>query len=169
MGLSLRKLWDRVEGRKNLRKICDKAFKQCVDQTQQAGLHDLHLKDLHLATLLVYNAVNKHFPGPHKDPPSLREVRDLVEIYQNEQKENLDRDEFYEVILKWVSKDLRRYAADKFILALLAAPALAELTKFGSRKVPQVGCVVEKVPTSIIVSAYALALVLLQDPTIVVV
>ncbi|XP_068636308.1 uncharacterized protein [Aristolochia californica] len=154
-----------VAGRKNLRKICDKVFNQCVDQTQQAGLD---LKDLHLATLLVYNAVNKHFLGSHKEPPSQRVLRDLVEIYRNEQKENLDSDEFYEVMLRWISKDLRRYAVDKFILALLAAPAMAELTKLGVRKVPQVDRVMEKVPTSIFVSAYALALVLLQDLTVVV-
>ncbi|KAG9452849.1 hypothetical protein H6P81_005753 [Aristolochia fimbriata] len=165
MGQSLRKVWGRVQGKKNLHKICDKVFNQYVDQTRQAGLE---LKDLHVATLLVYNAVNKHFPGPHKEPPSPEEVRDLVEIHRSEQKERIDRDEFYEVMLKWVSKDLRKYAANKFILALLAAPAMAELTKIGGRKVPPVGRFVEKVPTSIFVSSFALALVLLQDQTVII-
>ncbi|XP_058103838.1 uncharacterized protein LOC131247901 isoform X2 [Magnolia sinica] len=160
MGQKLGSFWGRAEGKQHVRKICDKIFDQCIEGNE-SGL--LGFNDLHCATLLVYNEINKSFPGPHKEPPSAEIVRNMVELLGAQKLEGLDRERFYLLILDWIYKELRLFAVNKFFLALLAAPAMAEATKNSGKKVPWVEKVIEKIPTPIFISAYTVALVLLQD------
>ncbi|XP_077247506.1 uncharacterized protein LOC143887272 isoform X2 [Tasmannia lanceolata] len=133
MGQKLGRFWGRVQGKQHVQKICDKIFNQCVEQN---GRELLRLNDLHLAILLVYNAVNKHFNGPHKEPPSVEEVRAMIELLlTKENVEGIDREQFYQLILKSISKDLNQLLINKFVLALLVAPAFAEITKIRGLKV----------------------------------
>ena len=70
---------------------------------------------------------------------------------------------FSEIILEWLKQDLRIVLANKVLLALLGAPALSIMTKSAAKRVPRINHAVEKVPTPVLVPAYAAAIVLLQD------
>lgn len=76
---------------------------------------------------------------------------------------DLKSEEFYELIIEWMRKDLHLIFVNRALLAFLAAPALAVMTKNAGRRVPRVGSVVEKVPTPLLFSVYSVGLVLLQD------
>lgn len=159
MGQSLCILRDKAQGKLQVRRICDKVFDQCADNNL------LLLDKLHVATLMVYNSVNKQLLSPHKEPPSLEIVRDKIKAIQSQYKEykGLDKTQFFDLIMEWIYGDLRLVLANRVILALLAAPLLAIKTKSAAMKVQRIRNVAEKVPTPLIISAYSVALVLLQD------
>ncbi|KAI0488404.1 hypothetical protein KFK09_028235 [Dendrobium nobile] len=75
----------------------------------------------------------------------------------------LDKNQFFDLIMEWIHRDLRLVLANRVILALLAAPLLAIKTKSAAMKVKRIRNVAEKVPTPLIISAYSVGLVLLQD------
>ncbi|KAJ0970908.1 hypothetical protein J5N97_018867 [Dioscorea zingiberensis] len=214
-------LWDTVQGKKHVRRACDRVFHElAVDRR-------LKLSDLHLATMMVYSSVNKQYLSPYKEPPTKKMVEAKIKelIYKKkketdakkesntqhsngktkekqddttkekqegtakekqedntkntvetetkkkseiEQKnedgsQTIDNDEFYEIILEWLKKDLQIVLANKLLLALMGGPALAIITKSAGRRVPKINHVVEKVPTPVLIPAYATGIALLQD------
>jgi hypothetical protein len=80
-----------------------------------------------------------------------------------EYKETINREEFQRLIMEWLRKDLNAVLANRAVLAFLAAPALAMVTKRATKDVPHVGHAVEKVPTPLLFSFFSVGLVLLQD------
>ncbi|KAL0904355.1 hypothetical protein M5K25_026449 [Dendrobium thyrsiflorum] len=156
MGQTLCFLRDKAQGKLQVRRICDRVFDQCADNNL------LLLDKLHVATLMVYNSVNKQLLSPHKEPPSLAIVRAEVEAIRSKYK-GLDKTQFFDLIMEWIHRDLRLVLANRVILALLAAPLLAIKTKSAAMKVKRIRNVAEKVPTPLIISAYSVGLVLLQD------
>ncbi|XP_058085506.1 uncharacterized protein LOC131232981 [Magnolia sinica] len=160
MGQKLVGLWGRVQGKPHLRKICDKVFDECVARN---GRHGLVPADLHRAILLAYNVINKHFPGPHKEPPSAEVVAATVERFHEAKVEGIDREQFYQLILGWTWKYMQNVVINKILVALLAAPAMTEITKRASRLVPKIQNVVEMIPTPVLISAYTVGFVLVQD------
>ncbi|XP_020576362.1 uncharacterized protein LOC110021963 [Phalaenopsis equestris] len=156
MGQTLCVLRDKAQGKLQVRRICDKVFDQFADTNL------LSLDKLHVATLMVYNSVNKQLLSPHKEPPSLETVRAKVESIRSEYK-GLDKAQFYGLIMEWIHRDLRVVLANRVVLSLLAAPLMAIKTKSAAMKVRRIRNIAEKVPTPLIISAYSVALVLLQD------
>ncbi|KAJ8650574.1 hypothetical protein MRB53_003597 [Persea americana] len=158
MAQFLGRLWERVQGKPHLRKICDTVFDQ-----RQNDMGLLGLTDLHYSVLLAYNLFNKHFGGRHKEPPSADVVASIVKQLKAEKPGGIDREQFYGMILEWTSKDRRLFVQNKFLLAIMAAPAMAELTKRGGERVPSIGNVIQKIPTPVFVPLYIVGLILIQD------
>ncbi|OEL32840.1 hypothetical protein BAE44_0006140, partial [Dichanthelium oligosanthes] len=142
-------------GKTDVERICKKVFEDLANK--DTGLLDV--KSLHVATLMVYNSINKQLVGPHKDPPCLKIVAKKMEEY----KQGVSFTEFQELILKWVEKDLRLVLANKAAVAVLGAPLLAVTAKNAGRQVPRIGDAVEKVPTPLIAAVFSIGLMLLQD------
>ncbi|KAG0498717.1 hypothetical protein HPP92_003408 [Vanilla planifolia] len=141
-----------------VRRICEKVFEQCADNNKM-----LPSNKLHVAILMVYNSVNKQLLSPHKEPPSMEKVNAKVEAFRSKGNEALDKQQFSDLIIEWIQKDLHIVLANRMILALLAAPVMAIKTKSAAMNVPRIRPIAEKVPTPLIISAYSVGLVLLQD------
>ncbi|XP_064944801.1 uncharacterized protein LOC135596668 [Musa acuminata AAA Group] len=157
MAQILKGLWERVQGKWHLKIICSHVF------NQYAGNKPLMALDkLHIATLRVFDSLNKNLLGPHKQPPSASAIADKEKEYRKTKTE-INENEFYETILEWTSKDLRIYMVNKIILACLASPALTIVTKNAGKRVPRIGHVVEKIPAPVFFSAYSALLVFLPD------
>lgn len=87
-------------------------------------------------------------------------------MQQLQGQEGIGREKFYEMILEWTLKDRRQFVQNKFLLAIMAAPAMAELTKRGGERVPSIGNVIQKIPTPVFVPLYIVGLILVQDLSI---
>ncbi|ONK71605.1 uncharacterized protein A4U43_C04F10410 [Asparagus officinalis] len=159
MGQVAGHLWDRAQGKWQVQRICDKIFNQWPEKDKG----NLAVKDLHIVTLMVYNSMNKQFLSPYKEPPSMEAVQSKVKALSAKGTTAISRNEFYEIIMEWIHKDLRIVLANRVILALLAGPLLAVQTKKVGRQVPRIRDTVDKVPTPLIASVYAAGIVLLQD------
>lgn len=140
-----------------MERICKKVFDDLADEKTEL----LHIDSLHVATLMVYNSINKQLGSPHKDPPCLKIIGEKVEEYRA--KEGIAFTEFQEMILKWVEKDLRLVLVNKAGFAIMAAPLFAVTAKSAGRQVPRVGDAVDKVPTPLIAAAFSIGLLFLQD------
>ncbi|KAJ1272614.1 hypothetical protein BS78_06G216600 [Paspalum vaginatum] len=147
--------WDRARGKSDVERICKKVFEQLADK--DTGLLDIN--SLHVATLMVYNSINKQVIGPHKDPPCMKIIAEKMEEYRA--KKGIAFAEFEELILKWVEKDLRLVLANKAAAAMLVAPLLAVMAKNAGKKVPRISDVVEKVPTPLIAVVFSVGLMFL--------
>ncbi|XP_020529049.1 uncharacterized protein LOC18443965 isoform X2 [Amborella trichopoda] len=143
MGQKLGSLWGRVQA--------------------EPDAFSFNRNDLYISILVVYNNINKYFPGPHKEPPSRELLDAMVERFHLGRDRAINRDEFYELVRQCVAKDLFWFVASKFILALCAAPAAACGTKRVATRVPRVGKAVEKIPTSVLASFFTVGFILLQD------
>lgn len=88
----------------------------------------------------------------------LQEIRSEYKDFKG-----LNKKQFFDLIMEWIQRDLRLVLANRVILALLAAPLMAIQTKSAAMRVQRIRNVAEKVPTPLIISAYSVALVLLQD------
>jgi len=75
----------------------------------------------------------------------------------------ISREQFYQIIMEWIQKDLYIVLANRAVLALLLSPLLAIQTKNAGRQIPRIGSTVDKVPTPLIASVYSVGIVLLQD------
>ncbi|KAJ3707097.1 hypothetical protein LUZ61_010802 [Rhynchospora tenuis] len=157
MARFLGKLWDRAQGKWHVEMICNKVFDECSDKA-----HLLPLEKLDVATLRVYNSVNKQLFSPHKEPPSMSTIDEKVAEYQRVGMV-IDRTEFNRLMMDWLRKDLRVVMANRAVLAFVAAPALTMATKRATKNVPHVGTAVEKVPTPLLFSLFSVGLILLQD------
>ncbi|KAL5216641.1 hypothetical protein ABZP36_008042 [Zizania latifolia] len=147
------RMWDRAQGKLDVLRICDKVFDELADKNKSL----LDISSFSVATLMVYNSINKQLAGPHKDPPC------MSDFYRKEQVEGITQEEFRRLIMEWVSKDLRLVLANKAVVAILAAPLLAVTAKNAGRKVPRIGDAVEKVPTPLLFTVFSVALMFLQD------
>ncbi|EEC77927.1 hypothetical protein OsI_17262 [Oryza sativa Indica Group] len=153
------RMWDRAQGKLYVVRICDKVFTELSDKNTQL----LDISSLHVATLMVYNSINKQLAGPHKDPPCMNVVAKQMEQYKKETPEGITLEEFRRLIMEWVRKDLRLVLANKAAVAIMAAPLLAVTTKSAGRQVPRVGPAVEKVPTPLLFTVFSVGLMFLQD------
>ncbi|KAF5195296.1 Calcium-binding ef hand family protein [Thalictrum thalictroides] len=162
MGQVLTTIQDNFQGKewkqRQLRKITDRVFDRFKDE---AGKANLAFEDLYIAVLLVYNDLNKHLPGPHFDPPTKAQVKAAIEAYDVNLDGELDREEFAGFIKKLTS-DMLSTVSQGLIIALVAAPTVALLTKRATEGVPGVGKVVQKIPSSVYASLVTLAIVFLQ-------
>ncbi|KAF8670242.1 hypothetical protein HU200_050774 [Digitaria exilis] len=149
--------WNRARGKSDVERICKKVFDDLADKDTAL----LDINSLHVATLMVYNSINKQLVGPHKDPPCMKIIAEKMEEYRA--KKGIAFEEFQEMILKWVEKDLRLVLANKAAVSILGAPLLAVTAKNAGRQVPRVGDAVEKVPTPLIAAVFSVGLMLLQD------
>jgi hypothetical protein len=77
--------------------------------------------------------------------------------------EGITQEEFRELIMEWVRKDLRLVLANKATVAILAAPLLAVSAKNAGRQVPRMRDAVDKVPTPLLFAVFSAGLMLLQD------
>ncbi|KAG8066117.1 hypothetical protein GUJ93_ZPchr0004g38959 [Zizania palustris] len=157
MAKFLRRFWDRAQGKLDVLRICDKVFDELADKNRSL----LGISSLHVATLMVYNSINKQLAGPHKDPPSINDVAKKMEDLRKEKVEGITQEEFRRLVMEWVSKDLRLVLANKAAVAILASPLLAVMTKNAGRQVPRIGDAVEKVPTPLLFAVFSVALMLL--------
>ncbi|KAG2568495.1 uncharacterized protein LOC120680791 [Panicum virgatum] len=149
--------WNRARGKSDVERICKKVFDDLADKDTEL----LDINSLHVATLMVYNSINKQLVGPHKDPPCLKIVTEKMEEYRA--KKGIALTEFKDLILRWVEKDLRLVLANKAAVAVLGAPLLAVTAKNAGRRVPRVGDAVDKVPTPLVAAVFSVGLLLLQD------
>lgn len=156
------RMWDRAQGKLDVIRICDKVFEELATTNTENDAKLLDINSLHIATLMVYNAINKQLVGPHKDPPCMKVVAEKIERYRTE-KEVITQQELRELIMEWVSKDLPFVLVNKAAVAILAAPLLAVSAKNAGRKVPMMRDAVEKVPTPLLFAVFSAALMLLQD------
>lgn len=143
---------------RQVKKISDRVFNHFTADT---GKEYLGLEDLYIAVLLVFNDLNKHLPGPHNDPPSREEVQEMMQTFDLNLDGQLDREEFSQFIKKFTSNIMTRISQN-LLIAVVAAPLIALLTKRATEGVPRVGKVVQKIPNAVYASAFTAAVVLIQ-------
>ncbi|GMH17177.1 hypothetical protein Nepgr_019018 [Nepenthes gracilis] len=159
MGQILDKFQGRQWRQRQVRKISDKVFDHFKTQTGRANMT---FEELYIATLLVYNDINKHLPGPHFDPPSKERVRAMLEESDINLDGELDRDEFIKFMQKLTAEALT-VVSQGLIITLIVAPSVALVTKRVTEGVPGVGRVVQRLPNSVYASLVTLAAVLFQQ------
>ncbi|KAJ7569661.1 hypothetical protein O6H91_01G087700 [Diphasiastrum complanatum] len=133
---------------RQLQRIIDHAFEYF---TAHNGKDYLTFQELYTAILLVYNDVNKYFPGPHYDPPTREQVQEMLKTFDTNQNGLLDRSEFNLFVKKFTANVASRISKNILIFSILA-PGLAVFTKRATEKVPGVGPVVCKVPSAVYAS-----------------
>ncbi|VAH51424.1 unnamed protein product [Triticum turgidum subsp. durum] len=156
------RLWDRAQGKLDVVRICEKVFDELAVLNAEKNAKLLDVKNLHVATLMVYNSINKQLVGPHKDPPCMQVVKEKAEVSGFRDK-GITQQEFWELIMEWVRMDLRLVLANKAAVAVLAAPLLAVTAKNAGRQVPRMRDAVDKVPTPLLFVVFSAGLMLLQD------
>ncbi|XP_031110985.1 uncharacterized protein LOC116015113 [Ipomoea triloba] len=159
MGQVLEKFKGKEWKQKQIRKITDKVFDRFKNET---GRVNLTFEDLYIAVLLIFNDINKRLPGPHFDPPSKEQVREMMQRHDLNLDGELNREEFVAFISQ-LTKDTFITVSQGLIITLAVAPTLALLTKRTTEGVPVVGKVVEKLPSSIYASLVTLTIVLVQQ------
>lgn len=143
---------------RQLKKISDRVFNHFTADT---GKDYLSLEELYIAVLLVFNDINKHLPGPHTDPPSKQEVQEMMQTFDLNMDGQLDREEFSQFIKKLTTHIMTRISHN-LIIAVVAAPLVALMTKRATEGVPRVGKVVQKIPNTVYASVITAAVVLIQ-------
>ncbi|XP_021895393.1 uncharacterized protein LOC110812829 [Carica papaya] len=159
MGQVLNKFHGKQWREKQIRNITDKVFDRVKNQTGRAALT---FEDLYIAVLLVYNDINKRLPGPHFDPPSKEQVRNMIQECDVNLDGEIDREEFVRFIQQLTS-DTFIVVSQGLLISLVVAPTVAMATKKATEGVPGVGKVVQKLPTSIYASLVTLAVVWFQS------
>lgn len=142
-----------------MRKITDKVFDRLKNQS---GTANLKFEDLYIAVLLVYNDINKRLPGPHFDPPSKDQVREMIKECDFNLDGEIDREEFLR-LFQQLTSDTLIAVSQGLILTLVVAPTVAMATKRATEGVPGVGKVVQRLPHSVYASIVTLAVVLFQQ------
>ncbi|WVZ86984.1 hypothetical protein U9M48_033692 [Paspalum notatum var. saurae] len=194
MGQAWGSLQDKLQGRRwkerQVRKITDKVFDRLTEDAQKREKEALTFEEVYIAVLCVYNDINKYLPGPHYDPPSKEKLKAMMDVipflnyavsilpieyrvlvpaelfleYDVNLDGLLDREEFAEFIRKLTADSLCAISL-KFLITVVAAPAVAMATKRATEGVPGVGKVVRKVPNALYASAITLAVLLVQKST----
>uniref|UniRef100_A0A9I9CNL2 EF-hand domain-containing protein n=1 Tax=Cucumis melo TaxID=3656 RepID=A0A9I9CNL2_CUCME len=184
MGQALRRFRGQDWKNKQLEMISNKIFDRFHKEK-------LSFEDLYIATLLVFNDINKYLPGPHIDPPTKERVAELVEIAdmtipsplsrysfsnhhcccycsrsdtKSDKNENqaIDRDEFLKFI-KLLTFESIASVSQRLIITLVVAPTLAVVTKRSTEGIPGLGKMVQKVPSSAYALLVTLAALLFQN------
>ncbi|CAM0902965.1 unnamed protein product [Alopecurus aequalis] len=153
------RLWDRAQGKLDVLRICEKVFEELANKDSKL----LEIDSLHVAILMVYNSINKQLVGPHKDPPCMKVFSEKKERYRAVKPAGITQQEFQELIMEWVQKDLRLVLANKAAVAILAAPLLAVSAKNAGRQVPRMRDAVDRLPTPLLFVVFSAGLMLLQD------
>ncbi|XAR54268.1 hypothetical protein NMG60_11029324 [Bertholletia excelsa] len=155
-------IFDKLEGKEwrkgRVRSIIDAVFDRLKNDTGRARLT---FEDLFIAVLLVYNDINKNLPGPHFDPPTQEEVKDMMDTCDINLDGGLDRNKFAQFIQQLTEETLVA-VSQGLIITLVVAPILATLTKKSTERVPGLGKVVKRLPLSIYVSLVTFAVVLFR-------
>eukprot|EP00246_Nothoceros_aenigmaticus_P001331 TRINITY_DN11847_c0_g1_i2.p1 TRINITY_DN11847_c0_g1~~TRINITY_DN11847_c0_g1_i2.p1 ORF type:complete len:198 (-),score=27.69 TRINITY_DN11847_c0_g1_i2:1141-1734(-) len=138
----------KVDEKALVRQIIDKVFERF---TSTAIGDTLGAQELYTAILLVYNDINKNFPGPHHDPPSKPEVDELLKTFDANRNGVLDRAEFTDFVQQFTTNVTKQISINVVIFALVA-PGLAILTKGATERMPVVGNVVKKTPNAVYAS-----------------
>lgn len=142
----------------HIKHISDRIFDYFAGQ---AGTNTLSFQELYTAVLLVYNDLNKHFPGPHYDPPTREEVHGIFKEFDKNSDNELSKEEFASFIELFTSKIIGTVGRSLLIFTILA-PALAFFAKQATENLPHVGNFVRGVPTPVYASIVT-ALVLLVE------
>lgn len=162
MGQAWADIRDKFHGKdlreRQVKKISDRVFDHFTADT---GKEYLGLEDLYIAVLLVFNDLNKHLPGPHHDPPSREEVQEMMQTFDLNLDGQLDREEFSEFIKKFTANIMTKISQN-MLIAMVAAPLIALMTKRATEGVPRVGKVVQKIPNAVYASVITAAVVLIQ-------
>jgi len=162
MGQAWADIRDKFQGKelreRQVKKITDRVFNHFTADT---GKEYLGLEDLYIAVLLVFNDINKHLPGPHNDPPSREEVQEMMQTVDLNLDGQLDREEFTEFIKKLTTHIMMRISHN-LLIAVVAAPLIALMTKRATEGVPRVGKVVQKIPNTVYASVITAAVMLIQ-------
>ncbi|KAJ8771328.1 hypothetical protein K2173_026505 [Erythroxylum novogranatense] len=143
---------------RQIRLITDKVYNRIKNQSGRANLT---FEDLYIAVLLVYNDINKHLPGPHFDPPSKQEVRELMKDCDMNIDGEIDHEEFVKFIQQ-LTTDTFIVVSQGLLVTLVVAPTVAMATKKATEGVPGVGKLVQKLPNSIYASLVTLAILMFQ-------
>lgn len=126
------------------------------------GKERLSFEDLYIATLLVFNDINKYLPGQHVDPPKKDRVKEVMEMCDKNQNYAIDREEFLEFVKQLTSESFIS-VSQRLIITLVVAPTLAVVTKKSTEGVPGLGKMVQKVPSSAYALLVTLAALLFQN------
>lgn len=164
MGNHLSHAGDRFRGllfrqldRPRLQKIVDKAFYEVadIDRDQPDRVRDdgsredsqrtINFAEAYIATLLVYNELNKIMKQTHIDPPTREEVRDMLKSHDKNQNGVLDRHEFEGFIVK-LTEGMAVKVGRTLLVLFVIVPGLVFATKRVTRPIPRVNAVVQKVP-----------------------
>ncbi|GFP88573.1 hypothetical protein PHJA_001001000 [Phtheirospermum japonicum] len=144
---------------RQIKLISDKVFDRVKNDS---GRGNLTFEELYIAVLLVYNDLNKRLPGPHFDPPTKEQVRNLMQEFDMNLDGELNREEFAKFIRR-ITKDTFISVSQGLIITLAVAPTVALLTKRTTENVPGVGNVVQKIPTSVYATLVTLVIVAFQQ------
>ncbi|XP_051146138.1 uncharacterized protein LOC127261780 [Andrographis paniculata] len=139
--------------------ISDRVFDRVKSDTDSANLT---FEELYIAVLLVYNDLNKRLPGPHFDPPTKEEIKNLIQECDVNLDGELNREEFRK-FMRRITKDTFVSVSQGLIVALAVAPTVALLTKRSTENVPGIGKVVQKLPNSVYASLVTVAIVAVQQ------
>lgn len=141
-----------------LRRITDRVYDYFSDH---AETDRLSFQELYTAVLLVYNDINKHFPGPHYDPPTKEQVWEMLKTFDTNKDGFLDKEEFSKFIGKFTS-EIAENVGRTILIFSIAAPALAFATKRATENVPHVGKIVRRVPNAVYASVVTAAILLME-------
>ncbi|KAJ4759031.1 Calcium-binding EF hand family protein [Rhynchospora pubera] len=165
MGQILGAIQDKFQGRqwreRQVRKITDKVYDRFKDAPGKSTDEGLTFEDVYIAVLEIYNDINKYLPGPHHDPPSKEKLQLMIDEYDFDLNNRLDREEFAEFIRKLTADSLSNISL-KLAISFVAAPLIALMTKRATERVPGLGPVVQRLPNSIYASIIAVGVVLAQ-------
>ncbi|KAK7382789.1 hypothetical protein VNO80_01860 [Phaseolus coccineus] len=145
--------------KKKIRKITDQVFDQLQNEVQS---DNLSFGDIYIATLLVYNGINKYIPGPHCDPPSKDAVRQFIENCDDNKDGQIDRDEFFGFI-RQMAPEIFNVVRKKLVATLVVAPTVAATTKKTTEQVPGVGKLVQRLPKAVYAALLTIAAVWFQE------
>ncbi|KAL6569701.1 hypothetical protein OROMI_014215 [Orobanche minor] len=159
MGQILEKFQGKDWKEKQIRMITDRVFDRVKNDT---GRGNLTFEELYIAILLVYNDLNKRLPGPHFDPPTKEQLKNLMQEFDINLDGELNREEFAKFVRR-ITRDAFISVSQGLIVTLAVAPAVALLTKRTSENVPGVGKLVQKIPNSVYASLVTLVIVALQQ------
>jgi hypothetical protein len=85
------------------------------------------------------------------------------QVYRSSGTKWITSEEFQDLILRWLEKDLRLVFVNKAAVAILGAPMLAVTAKNAGRQVPKMRDTVDNVPTPLLATVFSIGLMLLQD------
>ncbi|KAG6597219.1 hypothetical protein SDJN03_10399, partial [Cucurbita argyrosperma subsp. sororia] len=146
--------------KKKLKTISDRIFEKI--KKNKSAEEELSFEELYIATLLVFNDINKLFSGTHLDPPSREHFKQLIAVHDTNKNTKIDKGEFFGFMEELTSETFKS-VSQKLVLTLVIAPTIAVFTKKRTEGVPGVGKLVQKLPSSAYASIITLAAVLFQS------
>ncbi|XP_022974167.1 uncharacterized protein LOC111472754 [Cucurbita maxima] len=144
---------------KKLKMISNRIFDKIKKQSDK---EELSFEELYIATLLVFNDINKLLSGSHHDPPSREHFKQLITAHDSNKNEKIDNEEFFGFMMELTSETFKS-VSQKLVLTLVIAPTIAVFTKKRTEGFPGVGKLVQKLPSSAYASIITLAAVLFQS------